>query len=135
MAARLVRLDALWPPIGWCYGAPAQQRSVRAARVEPMAIARPASTAIPKTPVPAAAIPASLPGTPATGTASAGSHIRRCTYRRVLPLESRPRQLPMYSIDCTHPALDTARPLGDLAAARVACAGCTLPGVFRPDED
>ena len=33
------------------------------------------------------------------------------------------------------PQNETPLPLGNLAAAHPVCAGCTLPGIFRPDAD
>ena len=63
------------------------------------------------------------------------SHIRRCTFRRVTALPHGRRELPMYDVACLHPTYDTAVPLGNLDAAYAACAACTLPGIFRPDED
>jgi hypothetical protein len=101
-----------------------------------MALARPASTVITKKPAarPAPFSPADFVVKEAASQPAPTSHIRRCTFRRVLPLATH-RQLQMYSVDCTHPTYDTARPLGHLQAAREACAGCTLPGTFRPDED
>ena len=63
------------------------------------------------------------------------THIRRCTYRRVTALAHGRRELPMYEVDCLHPVYDAAVPLGDLRDAHAACAACTLPGIFRPDED
>jgi hypothetical protein len=63
------------------------------------------------------------------------SPIRRCTFRRVTALAARRRELPMYAVDCLHPTYDAAVPLGGLDAAYSACAACTLPGTFRPDED
>lgn len=62
-------------------------------------------------------------------------HIRRCTFRRVTALPHGKRQLPVYEIDCLHPTYDEAVRLGDLSAAYSACGSCTLPGIFRPDED
>lgn len=63
------------------------------------------------------------------------SPIRRCTFRRVTALGARRRELPMYAVDCLHPTYDAAVPLGNLASAHSACAACTLPGRFRPDEE
>lgn len=63
------------------------------------------------------------------------SHIRRCTFRRVSALPHGKRELPMYDVECLHPTYDAAVPLGNLDAAYDACAACTLPGIFRPDED
>ena len=65
----------------------------------------------------------------------AATNIRRCTYRRVTALAAGRRELPMYEVDCLHPVYDAAVPLGDLTGAYAACAACTLPGTFRPDED
>lgn len=78
---------------------------------------------------------------PATGAPSEstivqpGSHIRRCTFRRVTALPHGRRELPVYDVDCMHPTYDAAVRLGDLSAAYSACGSCTLPGIFRPDED
>ena len=105
-----------------------------------MALARPASTVITHKPTTAPAAPA--PFSPADfvveearSVAVQTSHIRRCNYRRVTALPVARRQLQMYDVDCTHPSYDNPVPLGRLEAAWDTCAGCSLPGVFRPDED
>lgn len=59
--------------------------------------------------------------------------LRRCTFRRVTVTPS--RSLTLYEAQCTYPDLSGRVSLGDLVAAQAACAACTLPGVFRPDED
>jgi hypothetical protein len=66
---------------------------------------------------------------------SPASHIRRCVYRRVTAVAGRRRELPTYEVDCLHPVYDAPVRLGDLPAAYDACAACTLPGRFRPDEE
>jgi hypothetical protein len=53
----------------------------------------------------------------------------------VTALAARRRELPMYEVDCLHPVYDAALRLGDLTDAYTACAACTLPGRFRPDEE
>ncbi|HEY7600004.1 MAG TPA: hypothetical protein VH741_08755, partial [Candidatus Limnocylindrales bacterium] len=64
------------------------------------------------------------------------THIRRCTYRKVTALATGRRELPVYAVDCLHPVYEErALPLGDLTDAYAACAACTLPGIFRADED
>ena len=120
-----------------------------------MAIARPAAAGVatrplaaPRLPLPEApsypgALPAP-PSLPAPDTLPAGQaatqavalgHIRRCSFRRVLPQANAKRQLMMYDVDCLHPSYEAPLSLGTIDAAREACAGCVLPGVFRPDED
>ena len=105
-----------------------------------MAIARPASTVMTHTP----GAPADTPSDGVGDTAAAGAtrslvapsgHIRRCTFRRVTALSAGRRQLPMYDVECLHPTYDSPLALGSLEAARATCTACTLPGVFRPDED
>jgi hypothetical protein len=105
-----------------------------------MALARPAATA--RTPAPAAQPHRPAPFSPADFAIDESApvvvpttHIRRCTFRRVMPVPVGRRELQLYSVACTHPSYDTPAPLGSLAVARDACAGCTLPGTFRPDED
>jgi hypothetical protein len=102
-----------------------------------MAIAR--ATAIFRTPA-ATAQPQpaerAAQGGPSQGTiVQPASHIRRCTFRRVTALPHGRRELPIYDVDCMHPTYDAAVRLGDLPAAYAACGSCTLPGIFRPDED
>jgi hypothetical protein len=67
-------------------------------------------------------------------TAAPVTHMRRCTFRRVSAVPRR-GELPLYDVSCLYPKRDTAIPLGDLASARPICAGCSAPGIFRPDED
>ncbi len=104
-----------------------------------MALARPATTVVKRKPITTTSHPA--PFSPAdfvvqdAPSIAAPSHIRRCTYRRVMPLKAGRRELQLYEVDCTHPSYDAALPLGHLEAARTACAACALPGTFRPDED
>ncbi|CAN5713970.1 hypothetical protein BH23CHL7_BH23CHL7_22000 [soil metagenome] len=105
-----------------------------------MALARPASTVLPKARTAPSARPAPFspadqvvhePRTVAVQTA----HLRRCTWRRVTALPKVRRELQMYDVECLHPTYDAAVPLGRLEAARDTCAACILPGVFRADED
>jgi hypothetical protein len=105
-----------------------------------MALARPATTVVKRKPItttshPAPFSPADFVVQDAPSIAAPTSHIRRCTYRRVMPLKAGRRELQLYEVDCTHPSYDAALPLGHLEAARTACAACALPGTFRPDED
>jgi hypothetical protein len=71
--------------------------------------------------------------TPAPATSTlAKPRIRRCQYRRVacvLPGASE------YDVQCLHPRLRVAHPIGDMAAAVEVCSACTADGIFRPDED
>ncbi|HVM29607.1 MAG TPA: hypothetical protein VM305_02380 [Candidatus Limnocylindrales bacterium] len=108
-----------------------------------MALARPASTVITHKPAatpapvapPAPSSPADFVVEEAQSVAVQTSHIRRCNYRRVTALPAGRRQLQMYDVDCMHPSYESPVALGRLEAARDTCATCTLPGVFRPDED
>jgi hypothetical protein len=105
-----------------------------------MALARPASTVLPKARAapsarPAPFSPADLVVQEPRAVAVQTAHIRRCTWRRVTALPRARRELQMYDVDCLHPTYDAAVPLGHLEAARDACADCILPGVFRADED
>ncbi|HWH37993.1 MAG TPA: hypothetical protein VNT28_09465 [Candidatus Limnocylindrales bacterium] len=104
-----------------------------------MALARqvttvaPAAAAQPSRPAPFS--PADLVVADPASIVVPANHIRRCTWRRVTALPRSRRELQMYDVDCLHPGLDAVVPLGNLDSARQSCADCTLPGVFRPDED
>jgi predicted acylesterase/phospholipase RssA len=105
-----------------------------------MALARPASTVITHTPAarparPAPFSPADFVVEEAQSVAAQTSHIRRCNFRRVTALPVARHQLQMYDVDCTHPSYESPQAIGRLQVARETCASCTLPGVFRPDED
>lgn len=106
-------------------------------KLEPMALAR-TTVAGTRATSPSRPAPAGrADGPPADGVLVAqASHIRRCTFRRVTALPRRGRELPTYDVACLHPTYEAvAQPLGDLGDAYAACAACTLPGIFRPDED
>jgi hypothetical protein len=66
------------------------------------------------------------------GAATARGHIRRCTFRRVTPVD---RSIPVYDVECLYPSPTGPVPLGDLGTASRICDACTASGVFRPDED
>lgn len=68
--------------------------------------------------------------TPAPGLES---HIRRCTFRRMVTVEHRPEAV--YDVQCLFPDRVIPIPLGDLESARPICNACTARPVFRPDED
>jgi hypothetical protein len=61
------------------------------------------------------------------------SHIRRCTFRRMIAVERRAE--PVYDVQCLFPDRSVSIPLGDLESARPICNACTARPVFRPDED
>jgi hypothetical protein len=61
------------------------------------------------------------------------SHIRRCTFRRLIAIERTPA--PVYDVECLFPDRLVPIPLGDLETARPICNSCTARPVFRPDED
>lgn len=65
---------------------------------------------------------------------SAGTPLRRCTFRRVTSV-STPRELPVYDVACMFPERKRAIPLGDIEDARPICESCTYQGIFRPDSD
>jgi hypothetical protein len=59
--------------------------------------------------------------------------IRRCTYRRLIQVETTPERL--FDVDCLFPERRVPIPLGDLDSATPVCNSCTAPHIFRPDED
>jgi hypothetical protein len=82
------------------------------------------------------------------------SHIRRCTFRRVIAVDDRQprRALPVlalalrgsargaadttrYDVECLYADKKAPLPLGDMTTARPICDACTAKGVFRADED
>lgn len=65
--------------------------------------------------------------------APAGLHLRRCTYRRIIAVQRRPR--PVYDVECLFPDRRAPLPLGDLESARPICEACRADHIFRPDED
>jgi hypothetical protein len=70
---------------------------------------------------------------PIAAPAPAPSHIRRCTYRRLVAVE---RKAPaVYDVECLFLDKLVPVPLGDLESARPICNSCTARPVFRPDED
>ena len=76
-----------------------------------------------------------LQRSPAQPAASAtpASHLRRCTYRRLVAVKRAPDAL--YDVECLYPDRIVPIPLGDLETARPICDGCTAAHIFRPDED
>jgi hypothetical protein len=61
--------------------------------------------------------------------------LRRCTFRRLDPVGSPLRGAePIYAVMCLYASAADPEPLGDLAAAAVACSVCVNTGIFRPDE-
>ena len=63
----------------------------------------------------------------------APQRIKRCTFRRLIQLESGSDRL--YDVECLLPDRRLPIPLGDLDAATPICNACTAPHTFRPDED
>ncbi len=79
------------------------------------------------------ALPQAAPETSAPPAQAADGHIRRCTFRRLVKIQSRPA--PLYDVECLYPDRLLPIPLGDLESARPICNACTARPVFRPDED
>lgn len=65
--------------------------------------------------------------------AAPGSHLRRCTFRRLVAVRTRPDAV--YEAECLYPDRSVPTPLGDLETARPICESCTASHIFRPDED
>ena len=63
----------------------------------------------------------------------APSRIKRCTFRRLIQIESGPARL--FDVECLLPDRRLPIPLGNLDAATPICNACTAPHMFRPDED
>lgn len=61
------------------------------------------------------------------------SHLRRCTFRRLIRVDAGPPAL--YDVECLYPTRQVSIPLGDLETARPICNACVATGVFRPDEE
>jgi len=59
--------------------------------------------------------------------------IRRCTFRRLIQVESGPDR--MYDVECLLPDRRVPIPLGHLESAAPICNACTAAHIFRPDED
>jgi hypothetical protein len=59
--------------------------------------------------------------------------IRRCTFRRIIHIESSDERL--YDVECLYPDRRVPVPLGDLDSATPICNTCTAAHIFRPDED
>jgi hypothetical protein len=73
-------------------------------------------------------VPPSDDGVPA-------GRLRRCTFRRLDLLEPGWRgEGATYAVVCLFADSTEPTPLGDLAAAGLACRACTYTGIFRPDE-
>ncbi len=63
----------------------------------------------------------------------AAYRIRRCTFRRLIEVESGPDRV--YEVECLYPDRRIPIPLGDLDLALPICNSCTAAHIFRPDED
>lgn len=63
----------------------------------------------------------------------APQRIKRCTFRRLIQIESGAERL--YDVECLLPDRRLPIPLGHLDAAMPICNACTAPHIFRPDED
>ncbi len=59
--------------------------------------------------------------------------IRRCTFRRLIRVETKADRV--YDVECLYPDRKVPIPLGDLDAATPICNDCTAAHIFRPDED
>jgi hypothetical protein len=63
----------------------------------------------------------------------AAQRIRRCTFRRLIQVESHTERI--FEVECLFPERRLPIPLGDLDSATPVCNACTAPHIFRPDED
>ena len=63
----------------------------------------------------------------------APQRIRRCTFRRLIQIDSGPDR--SYDVECLLPDRRLPIPLGHLEAATPICNACTAAHIFRPDED
>jgi len=63
----------------------------------------------------------------------ADPRIRRCTYRRLVHVETTHDRV--YDVECLYPDRRMPIPLGDLETATPICNACTAVHIFRPDED
>ena len=59
--------------------------------------------------------------------------IKRCTFRRLINVESGSDRV--YDVECLYPDRKVPIPLGDLETATPICNACVAPHIFRPDED
>lgn len=59
--------------------------------------------------------------------------IRRCTFRRLIQVDSRLERV--YDVECLYPDRKLPIPIGDLDVAMDVCNDCTAAHIFRPDED
>ena len=66
-------------------------------------------------------------------TRLAPQRFKRCTFRRLIQIESGPSRL--FDVECLLPDRRLPIPLGNLDAALPICNACTAPHTFRPDED
>ena len=112
-----------------------------------MTIARRRSTTFSALAAPAPAIeaprprlPLVLPPTtrdvPAPEAVIPAGRLRRCTFRRIDPIEASPGRSPRisYEVMCLYGGDATALALGDIDSARPVCEACQATGIFRPDE-
>jgi len=67
-----------------------------------------------------------------SGVDDSEPRIRRCTFRRLISVESTER---IYDVECLYPERRVPIPLGDLESALPICNACTAAHIFRPDED
>jgi hypothetical protein len=75
--------------------------------------------------------PVALPEVSPSGMAA--QRIRRCTFRRLIQVESHTERI--FEVECLFPERRLPIPLGDLDSATPVCNACTAPHIFRPDED
>jgi len=79
------------------------------------------------------ALPLSI-ATPAADPYRLAPHrIRRCTFRRLIAVETRDERV--YDVECLYPDRKIPIPIGDLESAIGVCNACTAAHIFRPDED
>ena len=63
----------------------------------------------------------------------APQRIKRCTFRRLIQVESQPERV--YDVECLLPDRRLPIPLGHLDSATPICNACTAAHIFRADED
>ena len=78
-------------------------------------------------------LPIPIPPLEADAYRLAPQRIKRCTFRRLIQIESGVDRL--YDVECLLPDRRVPIPLGHLESAAPICNSCTAPHIFRPDED
>ncbi len=87
--------------------------------------------------MPEIGVPVPLGDAPAPEVSTPIGRMRRCTFRRIDPVDALPGRpiLPTYEVMCLYGDREAPMALGDVEAARPICDACTASGIFRPDED